>query len=44
MEKRPDIYIEIALLALQRIPRFMGGRSLEVYLDDELCRWSVPVR
>jgi uncharacterized protein with HEPN domain len=41
MEKRPDIYIEIALLALQRIPRFMGGRSLEVYLDDELCRSAI---
>ena len=41
MEKRPDVYIEIALLALQRIPRFMGGRSLEAYLADELCRSAV---
>jgi uncharacterized protein with HEPN domain len=41
MEKRPDVYIELALLALLRIPKFMGARSLKAYLDDELCRSAV---
>ena len=41
MSKRPDVHLEIALLALQRVLRFLGARTLEQYLDDELCRSAV---
>jgi uncharacterized protein with HEPN domain len=41
MEKRPDVYIEIALLALQRVPKFLAERSLQAYLSDELCQSAV---
>lgn len=38
MSKRPDVFLEIALHALERVPRFLGTRSLEQYLVDEFCR------
>ena len=41
MSKRPDVYLELALLALERVPRFLAGRSLTDYLADELCRSAV---
>jgi uncharacterized protein with HEPN domain len=41
MSKRPDVYLEIALHALERVPRFLGAHSLEHYLADELCRAAV---
>lgn len=41
MSKRPDVFLEIALQALERVPRFLGVRSLEQYLADELCRSAV---
>lgn len=41
MSRRADVYLEISLLALQRVPRFLGARSLVEYLDDELCRSAV---
>ena len=33
--------LEIALQALQRVSSFLGARTLEQYLDDELCRSAV---
>jgi uncharacterized protein with HEPN domain len=41
MSKRADVYLEIALLALQRVSRFLGARTLGEYLEDELCRSAV---
>ena len=41
MSKRPDVVLEIALHALERVPRFLGARTLEQYMVDELCRAAV---
>ncbi len=41
MPKQPDVYLEAALLALRRVPKFLGGRSLKKYLDDEFCQSAV---
>ena len=41
MSKRPDVYLELALLALERVPRFLANRTLQAYLDDELCQSAV---
>lgn len=41
MSKRPDVYLELALQALERVPRFLAGSSLTDYLADELCRSAV---
>ena len=41
MSKRPDIYLELALKALERVPRFMAARTLKAYLADELCQSAV---
>src|SRR5665213_3815313 len=41
MPRRPDVYLDIALRALQRVPKFLGTRSLADYLEDELCQSAV---
>jgi uncharacterized protein with HEPN domain len=41
MLRRPDVYLDIALRALQREPKFLGTRSLAEYLSDELCQSAV---
>jgi len=41
MGKRPDVFLELALVALDRIPRFLAGRTLEQYLEDELCQSAI---
>jgi uncharacterized protein with HEPN domain len=41
MTKRPDVYLELALRALERVPRFLGSRTLPAYLADELCQAAV---
>jgi uncharacterized protein with HEPN domain len=41
MSKRPDIHLELALRALERVPRFLAGRSLQAYLADDLCQSAV---
>jgi uncharacterized protein with HEPN domain len=41
MQKRPDVYLDIALQALRRVPKFLGSRSLSEYLADELCQSAV---
>lgn len=41
MSKRPDVHLELALLALERVPRFLAGHTLRTYLEDELCQSAV---
>jgi uncharacterized protein with HEPN domain len=41
MTKQPDVYLELALQALERVPRFLAGRSMKSYLADDLCRSAV---
>lgn len=41
MSKRPDVYLELALQALERVPRFLAGRTLKAYLADDLCQSAV---
>jgi uncharacterized protein with HEPN domain len=41
MQKRPDVYLDIALQALRRVQKFLGARSLSEYLADELCQSAV---
>jgi uncharacterized protein with HEPN domain len=41
MKKQPDVYLELALRALERVPRFLAGRTMEVYLADELRQSAV---
>ena len=41
MTKRPDVYLELALRALERVPRFLAGRTMEAYLADDLCQSAV---
>ncbi len=41
MTKRPDVHLELALRALERVPRFVAGRTMEAYLADELCQSAV---
>ncbi len=41
MSKQPDVYLELALRALERVPRFLADRTLDAYLEDELCQAAV---
>jgi uncharacterized protein with HEPN domain len=41
MQKRPDVYLDIALQALRRVPKFPGTRTLAEYLVDDLCQSAV---
>jgi uncharacterized protein with HEPN domain len=41
MNKQPDIYLELALRALERVPRHLAGRTMEAYLADDLCQSAV---
>ena len=41
MAKRPDVLVEIALLAIRRVPNFLARRSLSEYLGDEFCQSAV---
>lgn len=41
MAKRPDVYIEIALGALQRVLKYLAKRTLDEYLIDDLCQSAV---
>ena len=41
MTKRPDVYLELALRALERVPRYVAGRTMEAYLVDDLCQSAV---
>jgi hypothetical protein len=41
MHTQPDVYLELALRALERVPRFLAERTLKVYLNDEFCQAAV---
>jgi uncharacterized protein with HEPN domain len=41
MPRRPDVFLETALLALRRVSNFLGNRTLGDYLGDELCQSAV---
>lgn len=41
MNKRPDVFLELALRALERVPRYLAGRTLQAYLTDDLCQSAV---
>jgi uncharacterized protein with HEPN domain len=41
MKKRPDVFLELALRAVHRVPQFLGSRTLQHYLDDELCQSAI---
>jgi uncharacterized protein with HEPN domain len=41
MARRPDVLVEIALLAVRRVPKFLGRRTLAEYRADELCQAAV---
>jgi uncharacterized protein with HEPN domain len=41
MPRRPDVFLETALLALRRVSIFLGTRTLGDYLADELCQSAV---
>ena len=40
-KKRPDVLIETALIAIRRVLRFLGKRTLAGYLEDEFCQSAV---
>ena len=41
MNRRPDVFLDIAQRALRQIPKFLAQRSLPDYLTDELCQSAV---
>ena len=41
MQRRPDVYLEIALIALRRVAEFLQQRSVDDYLADRLCQSAV---
>jgi uncharacterized protein with HEPN domain len=41
MPKRPDVLLELALVAVRRVPQFLSARSLSEYLNDELCQSAI---
>ncbi|MFO1465988.1 MAG: hypothetical protein U1F35_06060 [Steroidobacteraceae bacterium] len=41
MAKQPDVYIEIAFGAVQRVQRYLANRTLDENLIDDQCRSAV---
>ncbi len=41
MPRQADVFLETALLALRRVPLFLGRRTLNDYLADEMCQSAV---
>lgn len=41
MQRRPEIYLELALIALRQAAVFLQQRSLDAYLADQMCRSAV---
>lgn len=39
--RRPDVYIDLALIALRKVPAFMGTRSLKDYQLDTMCQSAI---
>ncbi len=38
MTRRPDVYLELALRALERVPRFLDARTKPDYLAESGVR------
>lgn len=41
MQRRPDVYLELALMALRKASIFLGQRSLAAYLADDFCQAAI---
>lgn len=41
MQRRADVYLELALIALRKLPRFLQDRSIDGYLADDYCQSAV---
>ncbi len=41
MQRRPEVYLELALLALRKIPKFLKRCSIDTYIDDDLLQSAV---
>jgi uncharacterized protein with HEPN domain len=41
MQRRPDVYLDLAAIALRKVPQFLAERTLDEYLADELCQSAV---
>lgn len=41
MQRRPDVYLELALNALRRVPRYLGKRTEAEYLADDYYQSGV---
>ena len=41
MQQRPDVLLELALLALRKVPKFLAEKSLSDYLADDYCQSAV---
>lgn len=41
MQRRPEVYLELALLALRKIPKFLQGCSVDAYFVDELRQSAI---
>jgi len=41
MQRRPDVYVELALIALRKVPRFLALRSRSAYPADDMCQSAV---
>lgn len=41
MQRRPDVYLDLALVALRKLPRFLQDRPLPAYLADDYCQSAV---
>lgn len=39
--RRPDFYLELALLALRKVPVFIASRALKDYLGDFMCQAAI---
>jgi len=39
--RRADFYVELALIALRKVPGFLGPRSLKDYLVDSMCQSAI---
>jgi uncharacterized protein with HEPN domain len=41
MQRQPDVYLELALLALRQVAEFIQQRSLQAYMQDAMCQSAV---
>jgi uncharacterized protein with HEPN domain len=39
--RRPDVYIDLALIGLRKVPTFLGTKSLTDYQRDAMCQSAI---